>query len=425
MKDKSTLFKELFRGDSIVWTVYLVLTLISLIEVFSAISSLSFKSGDYQVHIMQHAIMLGLGLITVLVVHRLPVKMYRLIPYITYPLSFALLISLTVMSVFKEERVNDASRWIFGFQPSEVAKLAIVSGVALLLARHQKNDGCGQDAMKPLLIMVGILLALIAPENGSTALLLATVVYMMMVVGRIPLNQMMKLTGTLVLSGSLFLSLILFVPPKVYQEVPGTHRFVTWRNRILNHFNKPEVPAAKFDVEGEAQVAHSNIAIASSNIFGKGPGNSVQRDFLTHSYSDYIYAISIEELGLLGGAFITLLYLILLYRAGLIAKRCDRYFPAFLVLGSALMIVCQAMLHMMVSVGLFPVTGQPLPLVSKGGTSIIFNSIYIGMILGVSRHLIEKEEKIQTENKALISVKDTLSENTQIKEHKSEQNINL
>ena len=151
------------------------------------------------------------------------------------------------------------------------------------------------------------------------------------------------------------------------------------------------MPAAKFDINGKAQIAHANIAIATSHIIGKGPGNSTQRDHLSHGYSDFIYAIIIEEMGLLGGAFVILLYLILLYRAGLIAKKCDKLFPAFLVMGVTLMLVCQAILHIMVSVGLFPVTGQPLPLISKGGTSILSNCIYMGMILSVSRS-IEKEQ---------------------------------
>ena len=143
----------------------------------------------------------------------------------------------------------------------------------------------------------------------------------------------------------------------------------------------------------DAQVAHANIAIATSNVIGKMPGNSVQRDFLSQAFSDFIFAIVIEELGLLGGAFIVMLYLWLLIRAGRIAKRSDKHFPAFLVMGIALLLVSQAMLNMMVAVGLFPVTGQPLPLISKGGTSTLINCAYIGMILSVSRYVAEKEEQ--------------------------------
>ena len=176
------------------------------------------------------------------------------------------------------------------------------------------------------------------------------------------------------------------------------HRVETWQSRIKGFFeDKGAVPAAKYDIDKDAQIAHANIAIATSNVIGKMPGNSVQRDFLSQAFSDFIFAIVIEELGLLGGAFIVMLYLWLLIRAGRIAKRCDKHFPAFLVMGIALLLVSQAMLNMMVAVGLFPVTGQPLPLISKGGTSTLINCAYIGMILSVSRYVAEKEEKRREE----------------------------
>ena len=171
------------------------------------------------------------------------------------------------------------------------------------------------------------------------------------------------------------------------------HRVETWQNRIKGFFeDKEAVPAAKYDIDKDAQIAHANIAIASSNIIGKMPGNSVQRDFLSQAFSDFIFAIIIEELGLLGGAFVVILYIWLLMRAGKIARRSEKSFPAFLVMGIALLLVSQAMLNMMVAVGLFPVTGQPLPLISKGGTSTLINCAYIGMILSVSRYVAEQEE---------------------------------
>ena len=162
------------------------------------------------------------------------------------------------------------------------------------------------------------------------------------------------------------------------------HRFVTWRNRIVKHLDKKDVPPSEYDLDKDAQVAHANIAIVSSNIIGKGPGQSVERDFLSQAFSDFIYAIIIEELGLAGGVFVMFLYIFLLWRAGRIADRCENYFPSFLVMGLALLLVVQAMFNMMVAVGLAPVTGQPLPLISKGGTSSIINCVYIGAILSVS-----------------------------------------
>lgn len=157
------------------------------------------------------------------------------------------------------------------------------------------------------------------------------------------------------------------------------------------HHNKQTLTPTEFDIDRDGQIAHANIAIATSNVIGKMPGNSVERDFLSQAFSDFIYAIIIEEMGLLGGGFVLFLYIVLLIRAGRIASRCERNFPAFLVMGLALQLVVQALVNMMVAVGLFPVTGQPLPLISRGGTSTIINCVYIGMILSVSRYAKKKQ----------------------------------
>lgn len=388
---------ELLKGDRIVWIVFMVLFCISMVEVFSAASTLSYKSGDYLAPITSHCITLFCGVVVVYVLHLIPYKFFRLIPFTLLPLSALLLAVVMVMGMVADERVNGASRWLFGFQPSEMGKMSLVVTMAYLLSRFQTADGCSPLAFRPILLVTAVMLGLIAPENGSTALLLAAVVYMQMLIGRVPWKQLGKLTGGVVLLGALAASFIMLVPPSVYEGVPGTHRFVTWRNRLTGFAGSEVVPAAKFDIDGDAQVAHANIAIATSNVIGKGPGNSVQRDHLSHSYSDYIYAIVIEELGLLGGAFVLLLYIILLFRVGQIAKRCHEYFGIFLITGVGLLLVSQAMMHMMVNVGLFPVTGQPLPLISKGGTSIIINSVYIGMILSVSRTVDERQAQLAAE----------------------------
>ena len=164
-----------------------------------------------------------------------------------------------------------------------------------------------------------------------------------------------------------------------------------------DHFKKEDVPAAKFDINNDAQVAHANIAIASSNIIGKGPGNSVQRDFLSQAFSDFIYAIIIEEMGLIGGAVVVILYLLLLIRIAKIARNCDKSYYVFLIMGFAILISLQAMFNMLVAVGIIPVTGQPLPLISKGGTSTLVNCVYIGIILSISRHVNEMKKKEQEE----------------------------
>lgn len=393
------LIKDLFKGDKVIWIIFLFLCLISVVEVFSAASTLTYKSGDHWGPITQHSVILMVGVFIVVLVHNIPCKYFSVLPFFLLPLSCALLLFVMGMGILDSgERVNGAARWLnfFGiqFQPSEIAKMAVIIVTAFILSKFQEEDGANPKAFKYIMWITGIVFVLIAPENGSTAALLAGVVFLMMLIGRVPWKQIGKLVGTVGLALTLLVSVIVIIPPSVYENVPGTHRFSTWQSRIKGFFeDKGNIPAAKFDIDKDAQVAHANIAIATSNVIGKMPGNSVQRDFLSQAFSDFIFAIVIEELGLLGGAFIVMLYLWLLIRAGRIAKRSDKHFPAFLVMGIALLLVSQAMLNMMVAVGLFPVTGQPLPLISKGGTSTLINCAYIGMILSVSRYVAEKEEQ--------------------------------
>ena len=392
-------FRDYCKGDNVLWIVYLLLTYISIIEVYSASSALSFDSGDYLEPIRQHSITLILGMGVVLGIHRIHTRYFRLIPMLMLPLSVILLLIVMLKGMVMDARVNGAARWILGFQPSDMAKMALVASVAYILAKYRDGNGCTEKAMKPILIISAIVLALIAPENGSTALLLAVVVYLMMLIGGIPYKQMLKLTGTIALIATLGVTALITVPPTIYKDVPGTHRFVTWRNRILEYTQVEEIPPTAYDINKNAQIAHANIAIATSHVIGRGPGNSMQRDHLSHGYSDFIYAIIIEEMGLLGGLFVIYLYMVLMVRTGRIAKKCTSPYSTNLIIGLALLIVCQALLHMMVSVGLFPVTGQPLPLVSKGGTSIVFNCIYIGIILSVSRSAEKAEEAGQLESR--------------------------
>lgn len=393
------LIKDLFKGDKVIWIIFLFLCLISVVEVFSAASTLTYKSGDHWGPITQHSVILMVGVFIVVLVHNIPCKYFSVLPFFLLPLSCVLLLFVMGMGTLDSgERVNGAARWLnfFGiqFQPSEIAKMAVIIVTAFILSKFQEEDGANPKAFKYIMWITGIVFVLIAPENGSTAALLAGVVFLMMLIGRVPWKQIGKLVGTVGLALTLLVSVIVIIPPSVYENVPGTHRFSTWQSRIKGFFeDKGNIPAAKFDIDKDAQVAHANIAIATSNVIGKMPGNSVQRDFLSQAFSDFIFAIVIEELGLLGGAFIVMLYLWLLIRAGRIAKRSDKHFPAFLVMGIALLLVSQAMLNMMVAVGLFPVTGQPLPLISKGGTSTLINCAYIGMILSVSRYVAEKEEQ--------------------------------
>lgn len=396
------LLKNLLKGDKAIWIIFLFLCLVSIVEVFSAASTLAYKSGDHWAPITQHSVILMVGACIVILVHNIPCKYFRVIPYFLIPLSFVLLIIVMASGFITGERVNGASRWMtfFGvqFQPSELAKMAIIIVTAHLLSKFQEENGANPKAFRWIMYFTGGAFLLIAPENGSTAALLFGVVFLMMIVGRVPWKQLAKLAGSVAIILTFFIGVVMIIPTDKLSQVPMMHRVETWQNRIKGFAeDKEAVPAAKYDIDKDAQIAHANIAIASSNIIGKMPGNSVQRDFLSQAFSDFIFAIVIEELGLSGGLFVAVLYIWLLMRVGKIARKCDKSFPAFLVMGIVLLLVSQALLNMMVAVGLFPVTGQPLPLVSKGGTATLINCAYIGMILSVSRYVNDMEERKRQE----------------------------
>ena len=388
------LLKNIFKGDKVIWIIFLCLCLISIIEVFSAASTLTYKSGDHWGPITQHSIILMVGAVVVVLMHNIPYKWFQVFPVFLYPISVVLLAFVTLMGVITGDRVNGAARWMsfmgLQFQPSELAKMAVIIAVSFILSKKQDDEGAPK-AFKYIMILTGLVCMLIAPENLSTAMLLFGVVVLMMFIGRVAFKKLAMLLGGLALVGCLGAVFLLAIPKDT--DIPFLHRFDTWKSRITNFTEKEEVPAAKFDIDKDAQIAHARIAIATSNVIGKAPGNSIQRDFLSQAFSDFIFAIIIEELGLVGGAFVVILYIWLLVRTGRIAQKCERTFPAFLVMGIALMLVSQAILNMMVAVGLFPVTGQPLPLISKGGTSTLINCAYIGMILSVSRYTAYLEEK--------------------------------
>lgn len=388
------MIRRLFKGDKVVWIVFLFLCLISIVEVFSASGILTYKTGDYWGPIAQHARYMLLGVAAVMVVHKLPCRWFRFVPALLWPSSFVLLI----LAMFWGEKVNGAGRWLsfmgWTIQPSEFAKLALVSSIALILSKTQEEEGTSRNTFKYILMVSLPLCLLIAPENFSTAAMLLGITILMMYVGRVPFRQWGKMVGFgMLLVG--FLGAAAWVTPnEVLDKVPMLHRVTTWKNRVVDFMDDKKVAPTEYDIfNDDAQVGHARIAIATSPIWGKGPGNSVERDFLSQAFSDFIYAIVVEELGLLGGGFLAFLYIILLLRAGRIAQRSEKKYYSFLVMGLALLLVSQALVNMMVAVGLFPVTGQPLPLISKGGTSTVITCLYIGMILGISREVEEQKDK--------------------------------
>ena len=409
---------NLFKGDKVIWMVFFFLCMISIVEVFSASSNLTYKSQNYVGPIAFHTITIIIGAAMAVVTLNIPCRYFKLMT------PFLLVITgITLLWVLVGgESINGANRVIslpggVTFQPSEIAKGTMVLITAQILSAMQREDGADKKAFKYILWIVIPTAFLIGIENLSTAALLCAVIFLMMFIGRVPMVQLGKLLGFsgLLLAG--FLTLIFTLgsigesDENNKQTVEGVanngetdtkvikgggvfHRFVTWRNRIVKHLNKKDIAPDEYDLDKDAQVAHANIAIVSSNIIGKGPGQSVERDFLSQAFSDFIFAIVIEELGIFGAAFVVFLYIVLLYRTARIASQCENNFPAFLVMGLALLLVLQAAFNMLVAVGIAPVTGQPLPLISKGGTSTIINCAYVGVILSVSRSAKKRMPKV-------------------------------
>ena len=404
------LLRNIFKGDKVVWIIFLCLCLISVVEVFSASSTLIYDSGNHWAPITRHASFLAGGALVVIFFHNVPYRWFQLLPRLLLPLAGIFLILLLVFDnlhlggLLVIEKTNEAGRWVkllgIPFQPSEFAKMGVIIATAYYLSRGQNEKGASPKAFWQILRVAGITCLLILPENYSTAALLFMVVYMMMIVGRIQARKLLALGALLLAAALLFVGFLFVTPDSSLEKIPLGHRFTTVKGRIADFVSSEEVPPSKYNISDNAQVGHARIAVATSGILGKGPGNSVQRDFLSQAYSDFIFAIIIEELGLLGGGFVVFLYLWLLIRCWRIANKCERTFPAFLVLGIGLILVTQAMFNMMVAVGLAPVTGQPLPLISRGGTSTIINCVYIGLILSVSRYNIEQQQLHEAEEAA-------------------------
>ena len=402
---------NIFKGDKVIWIVFFMLCMISLVEVFSASSNLTYKSNNFIMPIMKHAIMLAVGGFIAVVITNIPCRYFKLAT------PFLILISVATLLwvLFAGESINGANRVIEiagqTFQPSEIAKGTIILSEAQILSAMQTERGADRKAFKHILVIALPMIFLIGLENLSTALLLFASMFLLMFIGRVPWIQLGKLAGICVgfaLMGILLIEIVgddtkvedskltkvekVEKPKKERGAIEKMfHRADTWKARINKFTDDTEVDPQDYDLDKDAQVAHANIAIVSSNVIGKGPGNSVERDFLAQAFSDFIYAIIIEEMGLFGATLVVFLYIVLLFRTARIANRCDNNFPAFLCMGFALMLVIQASANMLVAVGIVPVTGQPLPLISKGGTSTIINCAYIGAILSVSRTAKKKQ----------------------------------
>lgn len=360
---------ENLQGDRVIWMVVFALSLISMLVVYSSIGTLAYKrSVSPEKYLLTHTVHIVLGLLAMWLAHRVDYRYYSKLSRIALWVSVPLLI----YTFTNGTTINDAARWInipvinTSFQPSDFASLALIINLASMLSKRQQNISDVKEVLIPILFWCGLICGLIALTNMSTAVLLLLTCMLIMFIGRVPVKYLAMLLFVGVLFGALAFKF----------GVRGG----TVVNRISDYIGF--VQGTK---ELPFQSKHAHIAIASGGIFGKGPGNSDQRNILPHPYSDFIYAIVIEEYGLIGGVVVLALYLILLHRGMKVAYNSERAFAGLLSAGLSFDLVCQAMINMGVVVGLGPVTGQPLPLLSMGGTSMVFTGLSLGIILSVSR----------------------------------------
>lgn len=382
MTNLASRIKDRLEGDKVIWMVALILSVLSLLSVYSSISSLAFKAGGNSTKFLtKQGILLLMGLGVIYIVHRINYKYFARLANVVYGLAVvALILTLVVGS-----DINDAKRWLeipfvgLTLQTSDFAKVALVMWVAkeLHLRREYLEDF--RHEVIPILIRIALVCGLILPADLSTALMLGMVTVGMLVVGGVPWSGIFRIGG---LGAVLALGLYGFgkASPDLFP------RFGTWTSRIEQHIGFSTGGENHVASEGEYQIELAQVAIHNGGLLPSGPGTGTSRNFLPHPYSDMIYAFIIEEWGaIIGGLGLLLIYLILLYRTILATKNCDRPFGSYLAMGLGMMITIQALINMAVAVRLFPTTGQPLPLVSYGGTSILFTCLSIGMILAVSR----------------------------------------
>jgi cell division protein FtsW len=368
---------EHFKGDPIIWGIVILLSLFSILVVYSATGSLAYKyaGGNTELYLFRHSMLIFVSLAVMWMAHRIPYRKYAVYARLGVIISIPLLLVTYLFG----SNINEANRWITipvinqAFQPSDLAKLALIAAIAGMLATRQNNIKDFKRTFVPIIISIGLICGLIALANFSTAILLLMTCLLVMFIGRVPVKYLV----IVVLVGILGLTTAGFIG----------QRGATLVSRVEVFLYQDEVPF---------QAEQSYIAIATGGITGKGPGNSDQRNSLPHPYSDFIYAIIIEEYGLIGGFAVLFLYLALLYRGMRIVANSNKAFGGLLSAGLSFALVIQALVNMAVAVGLGPITGLPLPLLSMGGTSLVFTGISLGIILSVSRG--DHQEEVQSKS---------------------------
>ena len=395
-----TLFKNI-KGDRLIWAIVALLAILSFLPVYSAASNLAYKGGGSNTFafFVKHFMHLFLGFAIMYGVHKIPYRYFRGLSLVMIPIVLVLL-GLTMLQGTTIEGAN-ASRWIqipivgMSFQTSTLASVVLMVYVARYMSKIKEKSVTFKASILPLWVPVFLILALILPSNFSTTAIIFSMVLVLVFLGGYPIRYL----G--IILGSGLVALVLFVMVAKLTSGPLNVKVTTWENRIKNYSNGE-------DTEADYQIEKAKIAIASGGVQGVGPGKSTQKNFLPQSSSDFIFAIIIEEYGLLGGFFIMILYMWLLFRIVIVAQKSDTIFGKLLVLGVGLPIVFQALINMAVAVELFPVTGQTLPLISSGGTSIWMTCLAIGIILSVSAKREEIKEKEINEDNPLEILSETI-----------------
>ncbi|MBN8833316.1 MAG: cell division protein FtsW [Niastella sp. SCN 39-18] len=403
------------RGDRVIWAIIVILTLASLLLVYSSTGSLAYRmSRSNESYLFKQFAFIILGLIIIYWAHRINYTIYSRVALILFLISIPLLLYTLLFGV----ELNAGSRWIklpvinMTFQTSDLAKLALFMYLSRQLSRKQKVIKDFKKGFLPIIIPVGIICALVAPANLSTAILIAGTSLMLMFIGRVSTKHILATIGLACIPLILLITIAVSTyntktnEPNKLPALFSAGRMPTWISRIQTFV----YGSKNLDSEKSYQINQAKIAIAKGGILGRGPGNSEQRNFLPHSYSDFIYAIIIEEYGLLGGAAIIAIYLLFLYRCIRTYKKCPYAFGAFLALALSFTLVIQAMVNMAVNVNLFPNTGVTLPLVSMGGSSFLFTCLAIGIILSVSRNVEQQEGKLKA---VAVDIEENAKEETE------------
>jgi cell division protein FtsW len=380
------LFSHL-KGDKVIWLVIMLISIVSILAVYSSTSALAFKfrEGNTEYFLIKHLILLAAGFGVMYITHLMNYRQFARLSYILLILTIPLL--LYTISQGSDAEINSAARWVSiagqSFQPSDLAKLSIMIYLARVLTEKQEVIKDFQKGFLPIIAVVIVVCALIAPANLSTALLIFICCIVMMFVAGIDLKHI----GSFLMIGMMGLMILMFT----------VKRAATWRHRITDYVERWTDPGYRVNYQTE----QANIAIATGGFIGKGAGKSTQRNVLPHPYSDFVYAIIIEEYGMLGGVVVLILYLVLLFRVAVIVT-VSKTFGALLAAGLAAMLVIQALINMGVTVGVLPVTGLPLPMISMGGTSILFTGVMLGIILSVSRDALESKENNDITGEAIL-----------------------